>query len=221
MSRPPAEHPTIVREGDSSSLETHPAFGQIGASRVTGHAYLYGSDFSHQHYVTVRISGSELKRSLSNDWPHPTRELIEVSLSEAQWATFVSSLNCGSGVQCTISHIGMKQMPEIAAPKDRRHQIKTEADETMADGMAALKRLRAKINEMKVSQKQKDILLGALDTAERELNQNLPFVAEQFAEHIENVTEHAKIEVNAYIQSAIVRAGMKSLQDSSPIALPE
>jgi len=100
------QEPTIeVKKGPGNAdeaVEQHPAYAQIGANRVSGGAYLYGSDFKHQHYITIQIHDSELHRQLSGDRAHSKRRLIEIAMSEAQWATFVSSLNQGGGVQCTL-----------------------------------------------------------------------------------------------------------------------
>src|SRR5687767_12050919 len=99
------EKPTTTKRvgrTDRGTTESHPAYGQISASRVSGSINLYGSDFRHNHYVIVSIHRSVLDRDLSHDWPFPRQEIIEVALSESQWAHFVSSLNAGSGAQCTI-----------------------------------------------------------------------------------------------------------------------
>lgn len=217
------QRPQIVKV-DSPTMETverHPAYGQIGASRVQGHAYLYGSDFNHQHFVTIRISESELNRGLSRDWAFARRELIEVSLSEAQWATFVSAMNVGSGVQCTLNHVMGDSRPGIEAPTVRRSQFQTEFNERLDDAMADLKKARKGIADSGMSQKQKKELIAHLDRAECNLTSNLEFVGNQFSEHMETITEHAKVEVNAYVQSTIVRAGLAAIEANSPFLLPE
>lgn len=202
------------------TVETHPAYGQIGASRVSGAAYLYGSDFSHQHYIKIEIRRSQLHRGLSNDRPFGREELIEVSLSEAQWATFVSSLNCGMGVQCTIDHFNGKTMPGLPSPKDRHQQIKAEADERLAKAMSDLKDLDAAIKDSKLSGKAQKDLCQRIEFIRRNLSDNIQFVADQFEEHIETVTEHAKIEIGAYITQSLARAGLNALTGQSPISLP-
>lgn len=66
------EEPVEVKGDGHSGREsriTHPAFAQIGASRVSGSVNLYGSEFNHQHFITISIHRSELNRSLSRDWP--------------------------------------------------------------------------------------------------------------------------------------------------------
>ena len=71
------------------------------------------------------------------------RRIIEVAMSEAQWATFVSSLNQGSGVQCTLDYSMQDgSIPAIAAPKDRRTQFSQELQERFAIAQGALTNLR-------------------------------------------------------------------------------
>ena len=219
------EQPTIERDDGPihDTTERHPAYAQIGASRVSGRTYLYGSDFEHQHYVTISIHKSELHRGLSNDWPHAGEEYIEVALSEAQWASFVSSMNTGGGVQCTLNHLHGRGVPQIPEAPNRQHQFKMEAGDRLDLAMNELKELRKGIENSKLSGLAKKDLLRNLNCAEANFRDNLGFVAEQFGEHIETVTERAKIEVNAYVQSVIIRAGLTAIQDKSkpPIVLPE
>lgn len=205
----------------AETRETHPAYAQIGANRVSGRTFLYGSDFEHQNYVTVSIRGSELMRGLSNDWPFGRQEYIEVSLSEAQWASFVSTMNSGMGTQCTLRHRDGTMIPQIPAPASRHEQFEREANETIQEAMDHLKALRAKIEAASLSAKAKKDLTDTLHRAEMNLNSNLGFVAEQFGEHMEKTTEKAKVEINAYVQATIHRAGIAHLQESAPFRMIE
>lgn len=218
------EKPTLVKDSTphlGDSIETHPAYAQIGASRVSGHAFLYGSDFSHQNYVTISIHRSKLHRGLSNDWAHPQEELIEVALSEAQWAAFVSSPNQGSGVQCTLQHHGGKMIPQIPELKNRQDQFYQEMLATVDKALKAVAEARDTVETSKLSGKAKDELKSKLDYAEMNISSNIKFVAEQFGEHVEAVTEHAKVEVNAYITAAIMRSGIAALKGTSPLTLTD
>lgn len=199
---------------------SHPAFGQISASRCSGHVNLYGSDFVHNNFIELRISHSDLTRSLSNDWPHAHDEIIAVSLSEAQWATFVSSLNVGSGVQCTLRHINRKPIPRLPDPSSRADQFKKEASETTARANEALKELAELINESKLSGKAKDELISKVHLASRSIGGSVDYVLKQFGEHMETTVEKAKIEVEAYINDRVMRAGLSAINDNSqPIQL--
>jgi hypothetical protein len=213
----------FVGEEDSLAERkvTHPSFGQISASRVSGGAFLYGSDFQHQHFIKVSISHSVLNRSLSRDWPFAGKEITEVWMSEAQWATFVSSLNVGMGVQCTLRHINHNAIPMLSGVPKRHDQFRAEAAARMQIASDQLKDLGAEIQSSSLSQKAKNELIGKLNMAQMNMIDNIGFVAKQFSEHIETTVEAAKVEVNAYIQGTISRAGLTALGVEPVLQLPE
>ena len=196
---------------------THPAFGQIRASRVQGSACLYGSDFSHQHFVTITINKSDLNRSLSRDWAFERGELIEVALSEAQWASFVSTMNA-SATQCTLQHIQGQPVPGIEPHTTVHETFAREMDETMrkiqSDINAMAAGLDGPIAKTKVAELRKN-----LESVAHRLTGSTGFVASQFSEHMENTVEKAKIEVNAYVTGAIHRAGLDAMAEKKMITL--
>lgn len=200
---------------------THPAFGQIAASRISGHVNLYGSEFHHHGFIAIRINHSELNRSLSRDWPFPRKEIVEVYLSEAQWASFVSSLNIGSGVQCTISHLNGEGVPEIPSLPDRREQFSSEVNAKMEDAKKSITEIIQKIDGLKISEKAKTELKRELSMVSGRITNSVDFVAKSFSEHMEEQTEKAKCEVNAYIAGTLQRSGLEALQNGTPISLLE
>jgi hypothetical protein len=208
------EEPKIspVESPVSESVETHPAYGMIGASRVSGNARLFGSDFKHQHFITIRIHKAELHRGLSRDWAHARNQLIEVSLSEAQWATFVSSMNVGFGVQCTIENTQVDgELPGIAGAVQRKSQFSAELAQTMQGAQEALDALEKNILESSLGMRAKEALRKECEQVRRRIGGSVQFVADQFSEHMEDITEHAKIEVNAYATNLLQRAGLQSV----------
>lgn len=154
------EEPTVTKEGADKVVFNHPAYGQIGVSRVTGKCTLYGSDFTHHNTMRIHIARSQLTRSLSNDWPYAYEELIEIELSEAQWAAFVSTPNSGDGTQCTIRHINREHTPQIAPYVNRTEQFGQEMKATFEDGLAQLQKALTAVDELKISEKQKQAIRG-------------------------------------------------------------
>lgn len=217
--------PTVTETERGEQVFTHPAFGAISASRVSGWKVLHGSDFEHQHYITIRINPSELHRHLSNDWHHPrTRAHIEVSLSEAQWATFISSLNAGAGVPCTVEHIAGQVVPGLPARIDRQAQFDAEARAKLSTALGAVRQAMESVRGSSLSNKAKDAILRELHTAEQNVSGNLNFVADQFAEHMERTVEAAKAEIEAHLQHRVqALAGLPAVEGEAvgPRLLPE
>lgn len=208
------EHPTVKRVETEFSKEiwTHPAYAQISVSRVSGETHLYGSDFNHQHYVSISIKSSCLHRTLSRDWPLATsQEYISIDMSEAQWAEFVSSFNVGSGVQCTLVSFKGEKISSLPPPESKEEKFKNEARETLTDALKALTGLSESIKTTKLSQKQQIDLLEQVDTVRRELLDTLPYVLDSFNEYMETTVQKAKVEINSHATHAIVKAGVEAL----------
>lgn len=216
------QQPVASDNGRDGTRYTHPAFGQITAGRVSGGGVsLYGSDFAHNNFVTISIHGSVLDRQLSRDWHFPRDEVVEVYLSEAQWATFVSSMNVGGGVPCTLARVQGETMPAIPF-RSQHEDFKAELNGTV-EGMTA--RIDATIQQMRdgigasLSNKKRDELLAELVRLRQDVSSSLPYVAQSFGEHMEQTVEKAKIEVNAYVHSAVTRAGLTALSEGGAAPL--
>lgn len=211
--------PTVTQErwaGCDTEVWRHPAYAQVSISHVSGSADLYGSDFTHQHYVTLRIKSSEMKRDLSRDWHHEREELIEIALSEAQYATMVAAPN-RSGVCCTLQHFNGEMIPGLPR-RDSTHIHKDEFREKLQKTVRELKVQREEIEKAtsSLAKKLREAMLGPITSAIREIESNIPFLVQSFDEHMETNIEKAKVEVNAYVTNTIHRAGLEALQDGRP-----
>jgi hypothetical protein len=214
------EEPKVEVESGpmDGEMVTHPAFGQISASRISGHANLYGSDFSHHNFIEISISHSQLNRSLSRDLSFGRGEIVSVWLSEAQWATFVSSMNTG-GTQCTLRHINREPIPMLPNPKSRTDQFSKEARQTTERAENELKELRQLIEASSLSGVKKKEFIRKIESASRAIGSSVGFVLDSFGEHMETTKEKAKIEIEAYLQSRIQRAGLEALANGNLIEL--
>lgn len=196
--------------GDETTT-THPAFGNISASRVNGTHTLYGSDFTHNGFMSITIMRSEHGRSHCHDWHYGTDELIEVSLTEAQWATFVSSPNVGSGVPCTIEHIQGKRMPGLPDPISRSDQFAGELRKTMEASLLSLQTAIAEIDGMGLPKAKAGQIKARISTTMREISANMPYVAQTFEQHVEQTIEKGKAEFHGYMTAAMQRAGVAAI----------
>lgn len=218
------QEPKITPAPDRHSQERmeHPAFGQIRANRwSSSESHLYGSDFVHRDGITITVCESTVDRNLSNDWHHEGRRLIEVDLSEAQWATFVSSLNSGSGVPCTLRARETDYMiPGLPPPRDRVAQFAGEMDGAIGHTLEKIATMIDRVEKMGLPQKKTKEIVEALGSAKRMVEDVTPFIAGQFGEFMEETVERAKVEVNAYATNLIQRAGLGAIADGkAPVAI--
>lgn len=204
--------PTVEGHVDNS-VERHPAYALVAASHASGRARLFGTEWEHQHFVTVRVSGARLHRGLSSDRPHPTEEYIEVAMSEAQWATFISTPNSGVGVPCTLLRRNGEMVSRLPKPKPKTEQFAGEMQQRLGAALKAASDLRARL----ATGKSGKAALDLLDAIERELLNNTKFVAEQFGEYMEATVERAKVEVSTYVTRAAQQAGLQALRDGGSL----
>lgn len=219
MSKRPTIEPTITKDDSpvGGDRYTHPAYGLIQVNRVHGGSEaLFGSDFRHRNFMRISISAAELHRHLNTDWFHErSPDFIVIEMSEAQWATFITSPNSGPGVPCTIRQNA--STPEYIVPEfplmDSGKNFVPELDESIDSAKTILKKLREKIsgNIKGMTKAQQDQILGALDIAMRDAGSSLDYISKTFGEHVETRVETAKTEIHAYMQGAISRLGLQAL----------
>ena len=195
--------------------EQAPYMAVVQASRVShGHpgGILFDSEHGHQHYIQLRIHSAYRDRGLSNDWVHADKELIEVSMSEAQWAAMISTLNHGSGTPCTINHILHCQPPvKPELPDDRTSLFKKEMAEThnnlleRLDGLMQGRLTKSQVHELEI--------------IKSHLKSNSSYVAVQFDEHMAKRKAKYQAEIEASMNYAVSRLGMEAL--AKQLAAPD
>lgn len=191
--------------------ESHPSWVLVGASRVSHSppgAVLFDSDIRHQHYVVVRVKRATRKRDLHRDWKHGRADIIEIAMSEAQWASFVSSMNSGDGVPATllwdgtIEDFAKRTVPsEPFAPRLQVSfdEVRGAANKLLEDVQAAF----AAYEEKKTVGN-----LRTLKAAIENLPSNMSFAAQSLTEHAENVVQKARADVEAFVVQKAHQLGL-------------
>lgn len=106
--------------------ESHESFGMLGfyRSSVTS-ANLFGSSIKHQHTIRMTLKKAEKGRSLNRDWYSGRGEIVEVEMSQNQFAEMITSMNVGDGVPVTIRRLNGKTM-EPCPEENRRQEFEKE-----------------------------------------------------------------------------------------------
>lgn len=206
--RPTIQPSTTDARGD----EAHPAFGMMRAGRVSNSpgSVLFDSDLRHQHTVVVTIETATRKRDLSRDWIHGERQLIEVEMSEAQWASFVSSMN-SSGTPVSLRRVQGERLPEMVYDPRLAHslaEVKDAADKVFGriqEAMAALDAL-----DPKAPAKERRTALGNLRNAIAGAEPNMTFASKSLIGHAENVVARSKADIEAMMLHSAERLGLSA-----------
>jgi hypothetical protein len=208
------QEPTL----DEYGSEVHPAFGNITMNRAQVSppgASLFDSEIRHSHIVTMRIQGASRKRDLNRDWIHPSSSpIIEVHMSEAQWASMVSSFHDGSGTSCTITYTREDgQIPDIPfAPRMEQSmaEVRGAANAQYQEVLEALKVVEEKPTKANIRS-----LRIALENAPK----NVAYTARTMTEHAENVVQKARADIEAMVTAHAEHLGLDAADRVAALAL--
>ncbi len=210
---------TVAPTLDEHGEEQHPAFALIGASRVSTSrpgSTLFDSDIQHNYTVVVKIATASRGRNLSHDWLHRKKEFVEVEMSEAQWASFVSSMNSGTGVPCTIRRreddwevAGVPYEPRLAESLD---EVRSAGHRALADIRAAFA-----VAEERPTKANMRHLKAMIDNAPL----NMEFSARSLNEHAENVVQRARADLEAMVAAKAHQLGVSPADLEPPQLTPE
>jgi hypothetical protein len=194
---------------DEWGNEIHPAWVLVGASRVSHSppgAVLFDSDIKHQHYVVVSVKRARRKRDLYRDWLGGSQTIVEFAMSEAQWASFVSSMNSGDGVPATLQLDASFDGFEVpGVPYQPRLR------ESMDEVRKSASKAQAKVEKAFAAYKEKKTVgnLRDLEIAIDHMTPNMTFAAESLTEHAENVVQRARADVEAFVAAKARQLGLE------------
>lgn len=217
----------------------HPSFGMIGITRTYGNGRrrLFGSVMDqHDCSMFIRIYPGERVHALSVDRYIATTltPIIEVELSPAQFAEFLTTHNVGMGVPCTVRSLNGKQVEGVpdddAVERERIRDGFKDDMKQLADKMRDIvNRANAILDGSGTLTKDKrNELKGYIHKIVQHVESNIPFVLDQFERATDRVTSAAKAEADAFLTNVLHRAGLDALANKlkNPVegtgpALPE
>lgn len=207
---------------DEENITTHPSFAQIKAARVHSSkpVAMYGSAIRHGHYIILEISESEEHRQLNRYWHHDRKQIIQVRMSETQFAQFVTSLNIGGGTTCTIERRdgkGVEEPPYV----DRTQLVKTEFEKHAKLVAKTLANAEARMAELlkpgaKVTKAELTLLKEDIERAAREIGSNMPYMSDSFEEAMAETVGEAKGTIEAFMMDAAAKAGLSQSRFVTP-----
>ncbi|MDT7012607.1 hypothetical protein [Enterobacter cancerogenus] len=214
------EDPVTAINKHGETTQSHPAFGLVKTSRVhTTGIRLFDSELEHQEYIEIGIYEAEMVM----DREHPTprrsserrRPVVEFRLSQAQWAAMVSSFGVGDGVPCTISYRSFGQaerLPDITEQKSVRDKFESQIEATTAKEIEKIRDEVARLGDLvkkgRAGKRELEVVYKSLRAATNNLPLNLSFATRLMQESMDKIVSSGKAEVEAYISSAAMRAGM-------------
>jgi hypothetical protein len=221
----------VTRESGPMAWEktSHPSYGLIGVSRVSGHVSLFASGVTHQHFIAIRIKEADRLLDGMHEMIHGRSELCEVYMSESQFAQMITSMNVSDGAPCTIRYckgdkpyegerFGRPMPPE---PAHVLEPFRVEADSRVAGLSEILRRAQVQVSELRegVSRPTKanlKTLADELNHLERDLTANLDYIHKSLMERLEKEVVNAKTEFEAYVNNRLQERGLMNLTAEAP-----
>ena len=203
----------------NETKQEHPSYGLISASHVSGQARLVGSPFNHQHYITITINEAKRYRSVSREYWQPIRGIAQTTMLEAQWIEFLSRPNMGVGVPCTIQCVNGQLRPDPPEEISELEAHVADMQETVRDATvaldAAVSALSKALESGRIGKTELRAIHAQMETAKREMQQNVPFVQRSFIEHVDAVVHKAAAEIEATVTGVAIRLGIEKMREIS------
>lgn len=200
-------------------ISKHESYGLIGCSRITSSKgqSLFGSSIKHSNTIMLRIKTASVDRHLNRDWYHGEESLIEVELSQTQFAEMITSLNMGDGVPCTLRYTGknirIEDPPEVKQrelfEEEFRNNVES-IEELYRSSFKETSELLNKKGTLKVDEKKK--IKNFLFSLTRIINDKIPFIQKQFNKAMDKTVLEAKGEVEAFVMNKVTSLGIEGLE---------
>jgi hypothetical protein len=197
----------------------HPSYGQIRFARIQGRAKFYGSELTQDHYISMTVQSSEVRRELGRDWYFASGlPLIEIRMTSSQFAEMITTMN-HAGIPCTVEMLAGKpveELPEIESRKEYTHRaFQDRMDEFAVTLGDRQKKALELIKKKTLSKEDVNQLRIYIEWMTQEISSNIPFFAKCFQETMDKVVVEAKAEVENAIQHKINVLGLQKLHEEN------
>lgn len=198
--------PTVI-----DGVESHPAFGKVTVVRGSGSPRtLFQSDIQHSHTVSLTVETATRRRDTHQDWVHGREQIVEIEMSESQWAALVASVGNGSGTNVTLRSVpGDRSVPALPyQPRTEvsRQNVTGAVDRLLADVKEKFAHLE-ELEEAKAGVRERRAARAALRNALANATPNARYAVETLEEATENVVTQARADIEAMVADATARHG--------------
>lgn len=210
--------PTVEPDAQHGQKFSHPSYAVVKINRCSGQVELFDSSFTHQHFISLSISPATKHTDGSHDFIFGSnKDLIEVWMSETQFARAITSMNMGSGSPCTLNRFDGKN---VDAPEredllnTHTEMVKTKLTEVM-DAQSSLGNQIVEWREAghRPTLKEMDWLASRMHLISSNFASNMAFYAGCFQEHMEAVVDEAKTELETHMLASADKLGL----DKQPV----
>ncbi len=216
----------VTRERETAPFEgikeTHPCFGMARLSRVQGCSDLFGSEIDGaQHYITLTITRAERHHDYGQDRLFGRESLIEVAMSESQFASLITNWNMGEGTPVTLERVrnGKQEMVPGLERTDDSETARAEHvfNDRMSETLEEFKEAKGELHEIldkkgTIGKKDRERIRAIFWRVDKWFNDAAPYAANTFVEATERAVQKAKTEIDAFVTNVIHKTGLDALK---------
>ena len=205
--------------------QEHPSQIQISFSRCQSSqpVSFYGSDIGCNSYIMLEIRTSVKTRRLSNDYYFPDKIILRARLSPNQFAEMLTTMNTMGGVPATLEYFFSSGLQEGRIPEpiheDKVEIFKKEIDLDAQQVFVSINDLTKEINDLKISNKQKDNLIKKISGLKSLFTSGIPFIIEQAQEQVDKIVTAGKSAIDSFYTGVINRLGIEALKDAIKVKM--
>lgn len=202
----------------------HPSYGLIQFSRVNGgKPNFFGSEIQPDSYICLTIAQAEEEKDLGKSWYFPRKRIIEVQMTNTQFAELITSLNMGSGVPCTITQLNGQGVEQETS---REYKVNFHKRRMKENSDAFIKDIKNRLEELdqicsKLAKKDQEEVKKISSFVSMQMDQNFPWYIKQFYEEMENIAQDIKSNMEADIIHKIQNIGFQNISENRLIGPTE
>jgi len=182
---------------------------------------LFGSSVRHDHKIRIAIDKATLVRDdLHYDRYYRSENIIEVEMSQSQWAEFLTSMNMGGGTPCTIRRLPVYEKvkrTESVPTLPKREQFAAEFKRQLHKLTQGLKEHTDKAEEIlakkTINKSDREALRNVYYHVHRIVTDSIPFMQTMWNEQMDKTLHEVKGEFEAFMESAATARGLKELYE--------
>lgn len=200
--------------------QTDKSWGMIGACKVTGGGRnFFDSDIETPSFIEITLMTAQKQRSLKQDWIMGDKTLFKIKMTPIQWVNFLTCMNEGDGVPCTIEYTESEGHIPFTPERSKLDIIYEEHEAVVNSSLDSLNDLEEAIKELapRISKKAYDELLHKVSAAKFVLtDKGLDFARTQAKRELDSMVNQAKANITAYTEMKIRDLGMEALRAQIP-----
>ena len=201
-------------ENDS---QEHPSFGLLQFNRISGVARFFGSELAHDSYIKMTVSEAVVERKYNQEWYYQKSNIpiLQVRLTNLQFAELITSMNMNSGIPVTIERTEKGIRPSLPDKKNAKEEFEDDTKKTFEELTISIKESVEKakniLENSKLNKRDREGLFILITSILQEFESNMPFALKNFQEATNRIITEAKIEVEGAIQHKLTTLGLESL----------